>query len=269
MRVRAIPLDCNSACVCSERVCAPRRCARPPIAQRRLAVFIARPAPCVTAARVVAFGAIGRARARFAAGVTWTCRTASAPWAARSDHTSVVDAAGAIYVIGGRVGNGIYYNDVWASTDGGARPDSVGWGGRGGTRGGTGGTLGGTNGGTKGTNGVLTWYLRRARLSATRFFPVLKRRLRGTQRVLGGARARYRRGTNAVPTLYRRGADAVPTWRRRGADAVPTRYLRSSHGVSGGYSGYSRGTRGYRGCAGSSPGVPGVRACASMCLRVQ
>ncbi len=56
-----------------------------------------------------------------AAGVTWTCRTASAPWAARYGHTSVVDAAGAIYVIDGN-----FLQDVWASTDGGARPDSVG-----------------------------------------------------------------------------------------------------------------------------------------------
>ncbi len=53
------------------------------------------------------------------AGVTWTSRTASAPWAARFGHTSVVDAAGAIYVIGG--GNGSTgYQDVWASSDGGA-----------------------------------------------------------------------------------------------------------------------------------------------------
>ncbi len=35
-------------------------------------------------------------------------------------HTSVVDAAGAIYVIGGRSGDDTYYNDVWVSTDGGA-----------------------------------------------------------------------------------------------------------------------------------------------------
>ncbi len=64
-----------------------------------------------------------------AAGVTWTSRTLAAPWAARQMHTSVIDAAGAIYVIGGR-GAGTttcctYYNDVWASTDG-ARPD-YGW----------------------------------------------------------------------------------------------------------------------------------------------
>jgi hypothetical protein len=54
-----------SVCVCSERVRAPRRCARPPIARRRLAVLMARPAPCVGGcARVVAFGATGGARAR-------------------------------------------------------------------------------------------------------------------------------------------------------------------------------------------------------------
>jgi hypothetical protein len=54
----------------------------------------------------------------------WRCRTASAPWAGRYGHTSVIDAAGAIYVIGGNYGD-TYLNDVWASTDGGARPDSV------------------------------------------------------------------------------------------------------------------------------------------------
>ncbi len=60
-----------------------------------------------------------------AAGVTWTIRTASAPWAARGYHTTVIDAAGAIYVIGGWDGR-TELNDVWASTDGGLRPDSVG-----------------------------------------------------------------------------------------------------------------------------------------------
>jgi hypothetical protein len=54
VRVRAIPSDCNSAGVCSERVRDLRRCARPPIARRRLAVSIARPAPRVAAARAVA-----------------------------------------------------------------------------------------------------------------------------------------------------------------------------------------------------------------------
>ncbi len=60
-------------------------------------------------------------RAR-AAGVTWTSRTRDAPWAARYGHTTVIDAAGAIYVIGGFwSGNNDYYlDDVWVSTDGGA-----------------------------------------------------------------------------------------------------------------------------------------------------
>ncbi len=52
--------------------------------------------------------------------MTWTSRTTSAPWAARARHASVIDAAGAIYVIGG------YYQDVWVSPNEGARPDSVG-----------------------------------------------------------------------------------------------------------------------------------------------
>jgi hypothetical protein len=58
-------------------------------------------------------------RACFGAGITWTSRTTSAGWAAREGHTSVIDAAGAIYVIGG-IGGGTDLNDVWASTDGGA-----------------------------------------------------------------------------------------------------------------------------------------------------
>ncbi len=73
-----------------------------------------------SAAAWLRFGATGRARARCSAGVNWTRRTASAPWAVRAGHTSVIDAAGAIYVIGGG-----HDSDVWASTDGGARPDSV------------------------------------------------------------------------------------------------------------------------------------------------
>ncbi len=53
-----------------------------------------------------------------AAGVTWTSRTTSAQWAARLGHTSVIDAAGAIYVLGGL--GGPFYQDVWISADGGA-----------------------------------------------------------------------------------------------------------------------------------------------------
>jgi hypothetical protein len=67
---------------------------------------------------------IGRSPA-VAAGATWTSRTTNAPWAARSWHTSVIDAAGAIYVIGGvsitdNHGITTNYQDVWASTNGGA-----------------------------------------------------------------------------------------------------------------------------------------------------
>jgi hypothetical protein len=58
----------------------------------------------------------------------------------------VIDAAGAIYVIGGIASNGYTdFNDVWVSTNGGARPDSR----RGtqeGTKVGTHGVLGGTMG---------------------------------------------------------------------------------------------------------------------------
>jgi hypothetical protein len=102
-------------CVCSERVCVTG-------SVRALSwhggdlryLFMAR-----TAAR-------GRPRvrlsirARLAAGAMWRCRTANAPWAGRWGHTSVVDAAGAIYVLGGQgTGKSTFYNDVWKSADGG------------------------------------------------------------------------------------------------------------------------------------------------------
>jgi hypothetical protein len=61
----------------------------------------------------------------------------------------VVDSAGAIYVIGGNQGgesgDGTWYQDVWASTDGGARPNSDG------ERG-----VLGYSGGTRGTRGYYT-----------------------------------------------------------------------------------------------------------------
>jgi hypothetical protein len=88
-----------------------------------------------------------------AAGVTWTSRTTSAPWAARYEHKSVIDAAGAIYVIGGIDGVNTYYKDVWVSTDRGADQTRVG-----GTRlelAGTRGVLCGTQGVLHGTLGVL------------------------------------------------------------------------------------------------------------------
>ncbi len=77
-----------------------------------------------------------------AAGVTWASLTASAQWGYRYGHTSVIDAAGAIYVIGGWgstldgtadgadvgevEGSTDLLKDVWVSTDGGSRPDYVG-----------------------------------------------------------------------------------------------------------------------------------------------
>ncbi len=65
-----------------------------------------------------------------AAGVTWTLVIANAPWGGRAYHTSVIDAAGAIYVIGGTGYGGTLYNDVYVSTDGGARAGLRQWGGR-------------------------------------------------------------------------------------------------------------------------------------------
>ncbi len=57
-----------------------------------------------------------------AAGITFTNRTTSAGWAARCYHTSVIDAAGAIYVLGGIDSDGTRKNDVWVGTGGGADP---------------------------------------------------------------------------------------------------------------------------------------------------
>ncbi len=73
---------------------------------------------------VLAVGAIGQESRASAAGVSFTNRTLKAEWAARYGHTSMIDAAGAIYVIGGTNGT-TDYRDVWVSTDGGVQPDSV------------------------------------------------------------------------------------------------------------------------------------------------
>ncbi len=73
--------------------------------------------------------AIGRFAPAVHAGATWTSRTTSAPWAARYGPTTVVDAAGAIYVIGGCGGSVVttFYRDMWVSTDGGADRTRAGW----------------------------------------------------------------------------------------------------------------------------------------------
>ncbi len=109
-------------CVSSERVCPCPSSVRALSwhGGDRLAVFIARPA---TRALPAICLSVSRA---LAAGAMWRCRTTTAPWAGREGHTTVIDAAGAIYVIGGSSSgiNSTYFNDVWVSTDGGARRDS-------------------------------------------------------------------------------------------------------------------------------------------------
>jgi hypothetical protein len=84
------------------------------VALRRPAVFVAQP----RRTRVRFAFVIGRPPI-CAAGVTWRRVIASAPWAARAYHTTVIDAAGAIYVLGGNSGT-TFYKDFWVSTDGGA-----------------------------------------------------------------------------------------------------------------------------------------------------
>jgi hypothetical protein len=51
-----------------------------------------------------------------AAGESWAIVTPSAPWAGRADHKTVINDAGAIYVIGGWSGSDAFYDDVWMST---------------------------------------------------------------------------------------------------------------------------------------------------------
>jgi hypothetical protein len=63
--------------------------------------------------------AVSREFATVAAGVSWGPVTSSAPWGIRKLHSTAIDAAGNIYLIGGLVG-ATYYNDVWESTDRGA-----------------------------------------------------------------------------------------------------------------------------------------------------
>jgi hypothetical protein len=48
-----------------------------------------------------------------AAGDGWKLLKAHAPWPARSGHTSVIDAAGNIYVLGGGDERTTSYGDVW------------------------------------------------------------------------------------------------------------------------------------------------------------
>jgi hypothetical protein len=153
-------------------------------------------------AATCAFAFVPSAGSRaLAAGVTWTCRTSSAPWGARYWHTSVIDAAGAIYVIGG-YGTGIgYVQDVWVSTDGGAdRARSRGWSGGYSTvvlRVTTGGTMGILRG-TSGVVGVLIGTTRANTGYYRGFYGVLWGYYMGswgTRGVLEGYSMGYSRGT--------------------------------------------------------------------------
>jgi hypothetical protein len=105
----------------------------------------------------------------------------------------VTDAAGAIYVIGGYCyKTGTLYHDVWASTDGGARPAYI----RGGTTGGYyGATIGVLHryyrvlGGTMGYHGVpwgTKWWSRITTAVKKWYSRVLKGYSRGTHGVLRG-----------------------------------------------------------------------------------
>jgi hypothetical protein len=89
-----------------------------------LAVFVARPA-ARSRPRMCAFGVWCHRSglSALAAGATWALVVDDAPWAGRISHSSAIDAAGAIYVIGGYElvnGDVTIFQDVWASTDGGA-----------------------------------------------------------------------------------------------------------------------------------------------------
>ncbi len=78
-------------------------------------------------AHVLSFRLVSSAGSRaLAAGATWRL-VVTAPWNAREWHTSVINAAGHLFVIGGK-SFGVNLNDVYRSTDGGAWPDPVGGG---------------------------------------------------------------------------------------------------------------------------------------------
>ena len=198
---------CVCVCVpaCHATVQAPR------VARRGPAVFTARPA--TDGGRACACSFVPPAV--LAAGVSWTSRTLKAGWAARWGHSTVIDAAGAIYVIGGRNGT-TYFNDVLVSTDGGALPDSVkgvlGWGTQGGTavvlrgyyrvRRGYGRGTREVPRGTAGYRWYSTVYTRDAEVYSTGTLGVLSR-------VLGGTRLqfplyfRYSRGNREAPKSSR------------------------------------------------------------------
>jgi hypothetical protein len=76
--------------------------------------------------------------------------------------------------------------------------------------------------------------------------------------VLGRARARYQRGSDAVPTRYRRSGDAILLSYHGGFEAVLGLYL-----------GGTMGARGYRGVLGGTDGVLGPRRGSEVRLRAR
>ncbi len=110
---------CVGVCVCVVVCPCLSVCVRlgVPLLHRRYC--IARPATRGQPRVCVCVCATGRSVA-WAAGATWKSRTTGAQWAARFGHTTVIDAAGAIYVIGGNNGPHGIRNDVLKSADGGA-----------------------------------------------------------------------------------------------------------------------------------------------------
>ncbi len=111
---------------------------------------------------------------------------ASAPWAGRYGHTSVIDAAGAIYVLGGMSYIGgtteyIFFNDVWKSTDRGVNRTRR--------------VLGGYS---RGSQGVIDEYSRGAPGIPQGTRGVRGAYSRGTHGVLNGTKE-YLGGTKLVP----------------------------------------------------------------------
>ena len=61
--------------------------------------------------------------------MTWSPAAVFTPWAARYGHTTVIDAAGTMYLIGGLAagvdGGRVDLNDVWVCADKGANRSQV------------------------------------------------------------------------------------------------------------------------------------------------
>jgi hypothetical protein len=177
----------------------------------------------------------------------WNRAENQAPWDGRYGHTSVIDAAGAIYVLGGKGGTFTLYQDVWVSTNGGAD-----WTRAGSTRGirmvARGGTRRALVGpfwildGTLGAFWVLGRYLGGTQMMLTGYLP----HSRGTEAVLKRVLKRYSaQSTEHVLSCYSAGSERVLLL------GVYAKYYR---GILGHYR-HSRGSAAYSGVP-SGPMVP-------------